>query len=152
MGIPNEEKIEAYHIEAAKRGSERLLKLLKRHHGVKPAKLRKRALRIAAPEPIRASGLPRVHDIKRATTRYFNLTAYDLDSSDTSASISYSRHIAMYLAREVAKRSFPEIGRYIGGRDHGTVIHGTKKIRRLILSDWTVAYDVAHLEVAIGAQ
>jgi chromosomal replication initiator protein len=34
----------------------------------------------------------------------------------------------MYLLREDARLSTPEIGRLLGGRDHTTVMHGAQKV------------------------
>ena len=34
----------------------------------------------------------------------------------------------MYLCRDVANMSFPQIGEGFGGRDHSTVMHAYKKI------------------------
>jgi chromosomal replication initiation ATPase DnaA len=143
MGFPNELMVESYHVEAAKRGSERLLKLLKKHHGPKPS--RKTRLSDIEPDSVDL----RVDDIKRAAAIYFNVSPIEIDSGDTSLAISYSRHVAMYLARSLTKKTTTEIGRCIGGRDHTTILHGSKKISRLVKSDWTVAFDVAHVEAML---
>ena len=37
----------------------------------------------------------------------------------------------MYLAKELTPRSYPEIGRRFGGRDHSTVIHAVRTIEAL---------------------
>jgi chromosomal replication initiation ATPase DnaA len=34
----------------------------------------------------------------------------------------------MYLAKELTRKSLPEIGRRFGGRDHTTVLHSIRKI------------------------
>ena len=34
----------------------------------------------------------------------------------------------MYLCREIANLSFPNIGKAFGGRDHSTVLHAYSKI------------------------
>ena len=44
------------------------------------------------------------------------------------ANIAMPRQIAMYLAKELTQKSFPEIGALFGGRDHTTVLHAVKKI------------------------
>ena len=44
--------------------------------------------------------------------------------------IAFPRQIAMYLCREVAGMSFPQIGADFGNRDHSTVMHGYNKISR----------------------
>ena len=36
----------------------------------------------------------------------------------------------MYLCREVANMSYPQIGVDFGGRDHSTVMHACKKIAK----------------------
>ena len=40
--------------------------------------------------------------------------------------------IAMWIARERLKMSYPDIGRRFGGKDHTTVMSGHKKIASLI--------------------
>ena len=37
----------------------------------------------------------------------------------------------MYLARKLTNLSLEEIGGYMGGRDHTTVMHADEKIRKL---------------------
>jgi hypothetical protein len=39
-----------------------------------------------------------------------------------------ARHLAMWLARHYARQSYPNIGRYFGGRDHSTVMDAVKKV------------------------
>ncbi len=46
-----------------------------------------------------------------------------------------SRHLAMYLARELTDASLPKIGERIGNRDHTTVLHVVDKIAKLMRQD-----------------
>ncbi len=46
-----------------------------------------------------------------------------------------SRHLAMYLARELTDASLPKIGERIGNRDHTTVLHAVDKIAKLMRQD-----------------
>lgn len=46
--------------------------------------------------------------------------------------ISRARQEAMWLLRDATALSFPQIGAYVGGRDHSTVMFGVRKIARLI--------------------
>ena len=46
-----------------------------------------------------------------------------------------SRHVAMYLARELTDSSLPKIGERFGNRDHSTVIHAVEKITKLMRED-----------------
>ncbi len=46
-----------------------------------------------------------------------------------------SRHVAMYLARELTDSSLPKIGERFGNRDHTTVLHAVEKITKLMQED-----------------
>jgi chromosomal replication initiator protein len=46
-----------------------------------------------------------------------------------------SRHVAMYLARELTDASLPKIGERFGHRDHTTVLHAVEKITKLMRED-----------------
>lgn len=41
------------------------------------------------------------------------------------------RHIAMFIARRLTGESYPDIGRWFGGRHHTTVISACRKVERL---------------------
>ena len=48
----------------------------------------------------------------------------------------------MYLAKTMTPRSFPEIGKRFGGRDHTTVLHAVRKIEGLVTSDEGLAQEI----------
>ena len=66
--------------------------------------------------------------IKETISKYFSIDKEDLAGSKRSNDIAFPRQIAMYLCREVAGMSFPQIGLEFGNRDHSTVMHGYNKI------------------------
>ncbi len=69
------------------------------------------------------------HDfIKETVAKYFSIDKEDLAGSKRSNDIAFPRQIAMYLCREIANMSFPQIGVAFGNRDHSTVMHGYNKI------------------------
>ena len=70
--------------------------------------------------------------IKETIAKYFSIDKEDLAGSKRSNDIAFPRQIAMYLCREVAGMSFPQIGTEFGNRDHSTVIHGYNKISKEI--------------------
>ncbi len=51
----------------------------------------------------------------------------------------------MYLAKQLTTRSYPDIGRRFGGRDHTTVLHAVKRIDALKLDDPALAADLETL-------
>lgn len=66
--------------------------------------------------------------IKETVSKYFSIDKDDLAGNKRSNDVAFPRQIAMYLCREVANMSFPQIGIDFGGRDHSTVMHGYRKI------------------------
>ncbi len=70
--------------------------------------------------------------IKETVSKYFSIDKEELSGSKRSNDIAFPRQIAMYLCREVAGMSFPQIGGEFGNRDHSTVMHGYNKITREI--------------------
>ena len=67
--------------------------------------------------------------IMQVVAKFFNLRVTDLTSDKRSNTIAFPRQIAMYLCREVADMSFPQIGKDFGGRDHSTVLHAYAKVK-----------------------
>lgn len=68
--------------------------------------------------------------IKETVAKYFSINKDDLSGNKRSNDIAFPRQIAMYLCREIANMSYPQIGEDFGGRDHSTVMHGCKKIEK----------------------
>ena len=60
----------------------------------------------------------------------FNYSLDDLRSKNRNKDISFARHVTMFLMKEVTDRSLREIGNYLGGRDHSTVMHALQRIRK----------------------
>lgn len=85
-------------------------------------------------------------EILGSVARGFNLRAEDILGARRRPDLVLARQVAMYLCRRKLGLSYPELGRAFGGRDHSTVIHAVKKIRRLLDTDKVVHNLVAELE------
>ena len=70
--------------------------------------------------------------IQETVAKYFNISAKELKGSKRSNDIAFPRQIAMYLCRNVAQMSLPQIGKDFGKRDHTTVMHACNKIEKEI--------------------
>jgi len=77
---------------------------------------------------------PIVHlsDIELVVTTFFGVTPADVHSSRKTRTISLARSLVMYLAREHTNMSFPEIGRFMGNKNHATVILACRKVKERI--------------------
>ncbi|MBI4716570.1 MAG: chromosomal replication initiator protein DnaA [Planctomycetes bacterium] len=74
----------------------------------------------------------KLSDIESVVAIFFGLTPADLHTSRKSRTIALARGIAMYLARKLTDMSFPEIGRFMGNKNHSTVILASRRIAKLI--------------------
>lgn len=70
--------------------------------------------------------------ILKAVSTYYKVPVLEICSSRRQAPVVRPRQVAMYLCRELTLRSFPDIGRRIGGRDHTTALHGWRKVKWMI--------------------
>jgi chromosomal replication initiator protein len=89
-------------------------------------------------EPIASATPPsRPHpdDIQAAAAGALGLSARQLTSPGRSRPVVYARQIAMYLCRELAGLSYPEIARHFNRRDHTTALHAHRKVKGQLLSD-----------------
>ena len=55
----------------------------------------------------------------------------------------------MYLCREQTHKSFPQIGRAFGRRDHTTVLYAHRKLSQDLPKDTELAGDIARVAAAI---
>jgi len=69
-----------------------------------------------------------VENIQKTVADFYKIKVADMYSKKRPASIARPRQIAMYLAKDMTKKSLPEIGELFGGRDHTTVLHAVRKI------------------------
>ncbi len=87
-----------------------------------------------------------IDQIQRKVAETFDLRIADMTSKRRLASIAYPRQIAMYLSREMTNSTLTEIGDLFGGKDHGTVIHACKLIKRRMDEDERTRHMVRSLE------
>ena len=60
-----------------------------------------------------------------------------------------ARHMAMFFAKKSPKRSYQAIGRFFGGRDHSTVVHGVRSIENQMSVDQGVREDVVSISARL---
>lgn len=76
--------------------------------------------------------LPSIKQIQGAVCRHAKISYVDLISQRRQKIVCEPRQIAMALCKLLTSRSFPEIGRLFGGRDHTTVLHACRKYQPVI--------------------
>ncbi|MBI2471656.1 MAG: chromosomal replication initiator protein DnaA [Planctomycetes bacterium] len=87
-----------------------------------------------------------IEAILYAVSDRFNVSLSQLQSKSRTRSLSLPRQIAMYLSRKLTNMSLTEIGGFIGGRDHSTVIHADEKITKLLKKDKNLLFVLQKIE------
>ncbi|HEY1851554.1 MAG TPA: helix-turn-helix domain-containing protein [Candidatus Binataceae bacterium] len=108
-----------------------------------------------------------IREVQRTVARAFNLTVAEMLSPTRVQPVASARQIAMYLSREVAARrsypvdrgsvihmpappSFPRIG-IAFDRDHSSVMHACRKVRRRLRDDLGFALLIDRLATDVRA-
>lgn len=89
-------------------------------------------------------------EILYVVSEYFAVSRSEISSDARPARIVRPRQVCYWLMREYARKSLPEIGRFLGGRDHTSVMSGHRKIDRLRHTDQRLSADIAALEKRLG--
>ncbi len=92
-----------------------------------------------------------IDDIQRRVAEHYRLKLSDLVSARRAREVARPRQVAMYLAKQLTPRSYPEIGRRFGGRDHTTVLHAVRRIEELRATDHELDRDIEHLRRILDA-
>jgi chromosomal replication initiator protein len=86
-----------------------------------------------------------IDEIQRAVCEYYRIDRSEMSSKRRARAVVRPRQVAMYLAKVMTPRSYPEIGRKFGGRDHSTVIHAVRLVEGLRSQDSEMDNDVRTL-------
>jgi chromosomal replication initiator protein len=86
-----------------------------------------------------------IDQIIRMTARSFNIPQDSFMKKDRRKEIALARQTAMYLCVELTQHSTVAIGLHFGGRDHATVLHAHKIIKKKLTQEPTFNAQVTDL-------
>jgi len=90
-----------------------------------------------------------IEQIQRRVAEHFDVRIADMTSKRRPASIAFPRQVAMYLARELTKASLNEIGDAFGGRDHGTVLHACKLVKKRMVEQDNLRQTISFIDSSL---
>lgn len=76
-----------------------------------------------------------IESIQKLVSTHYDVEIKELTGSKRHKQVLVPRQVAMYLCRNLAQASYPEIGVKFGGKDHSTVINACQKIDKLRKKD-----------------
>ena len=94
-----------------------------------------------------ADKTPGCLEILGEVARAMNLRPDDVLGGKRRPDLVLARQVSMYICRRKLGLSYPELGRAFGGKDHSTVIHAIKKIKKILVSDKALQQMVTELEL-----
>ena len=107
-------------------------------------------VKLALRDIFKASSVPvTIEAIQQTVAQHYGFKVAELSLKSRKAKLVRARQVAIYLARELTKKSLPELGELFGGRDHATVIYACKKIASERNTDEELKYDLHLLEQKI---
>lgn len=74
---------------------------------------------------------PKIRDVQEVVCGRKGLTLREMRSSTRMKRVVHPRQVAIFLARELTDKSYPQLGRDFGGRDHTTCLFAYRKILRV---------------------
>jgi chromosomal replication initiator protein len=80
--------------------------------------------------------------IIQAVAEFYNLGVEELTGTCRRQGVVRPRQVACYLLRHEAGASLPQIGQWLGGRDHTTVLHACERIAALLEEDGALRREV----------
>jgi len=87
--------------------------------------------------------------IIKAVASYYGLKPADIKSERRHKSVATPRAVAMYIARNHTKDSYPDLARAFGGKHHTTVISAVQKITERLKEDASLRGEVHAVEATI---
>lgn len=84
--------------------------------------------------------------IIKVVNKNYGSTTAELCSKSRNKHIAFTRHIAMYFMKQLTEKSLRDIGQFLGGRDHTTVVHALDKIERHIQDNPSFGLELKRIE------
>jgi len=90
-----------------------------------------------------------IDQIQRKVAEHFDVRIADMTSKRRPANIAFPRQIAMFISRRLTRASLTEVGDAFGGKDHGTVIHAEKLVKKRMEEDSDIRQTINLLETQL---
>ena len=110
-----------------------------------------------ATELFAIAGLPTenavsVERIQREVCKHYGIARTDMISGRRTKHLLRPRMLAIHLTRRLTTKSYPEIGRRFGGRDHTTCMHSDRRISMMMASDIQLQATIEMLIEKLGGE
>ncbi len=91
------------------------------------------------------------HEIIKTVCSFYNVKQSHIKSGGRTNEVALARQIIMYILREVYELKLNEVAMILKKKDHTTVMHGTDKIKRLLMKDTTFKKEIDTIVSSLNA-
>ncbi len=96
---------------------------------------------------------PTIHnDVLALVQVAFGVSVIDLASDRRTSHVALARQVASWLMRKHSTMSLPVIGKFLGGRDHTTIMHGCRVVEKKMAADDAFRAFVEKLSASVRAR
>lgn len=92
-----------------------------------------------------------IDKIQQKVADFYKITKTELLSDRRDRKFSLPRQIAFYLSKKITQKSFPEIGREFGNKNHATVIFAYNKITKEVEKNTEILSNITEIEKLLKA-
>ena len=90
-----------------------------------------------------------IDDIIKTVSDYYGIECNAINTRSRKREVVLVRQVAMYLAKKHLDMSTSKIGKYIGDRDHATVLHACKTVANLADTDKQFKVELEEIDNAL---
>lgn len=91
-----------------------------------------------------------INDIQKEVAKHYALTISDLSSKSRKQHMVLARQMAIFICHELSSLSLSKIGKHFGNRDHSTVLHAIKKIKKKHLENIEIKNDYELIKLKLA--
>jgi chromosomal replication initiation ATPase DnaA len=103
-------------------------------------------------ENFRTAKRMNMHRILNAASKYYNVNREHILGTKRDIAYAIPRHIVSYLAKRVYRKdmSLKQIGEFMGGRDHSTIIHSIRAVENQLSYDKNFQIEIEELKLMLS--
>lgn len=90
-----------------------------------------------------------MNQVLKIVCKYYAVTSTDIKGKRRTKDIVIPRQVSMYLIKELTGMPYIGIGKFLGNRDHTTIMHGVEKVEKEILEVGKLRQDILNIKAMI---
>lgn len=90
-----------------------------------------------------------LESIIQCVSKHYPFSPKEIKSQGRNKELVFVRYITIYVMKQLTEKSLREIGIFMGGRDHATIMYGLAKIQQFIQSNEQLRQKIRSIEMEL---